>query len=175
MFADAVKALQQGEVVAVPTEAVYGLSVDPRSESAVKRLLELKKRNPEKGLILVASDITQLEPYVEILPEHILSTWPGPVTWVVPAKNTVFGLLRGKHSTIAVRVSAHPIVSSLCAEFGGALVSTSANVEGQPPALTEQAVREYFGKDVLIVPGNLGGLSKPTEIRDARTGEVIRL
>jgi len=174
MFADAVKSLQQGNVIAVPTEAVYGLSVDPRNERAVQKLLDLKKRNPEKGFILVASHASQLESFIEDLPENILSTWPGPITWVVPAKNSVSILLRGKHQTIAVRVTSHPVLSALCSAFDGPLVSTSANPEGLLPAMSEQEVRDYFGDDILIVAGELGGLDKPTEIRDARTGAVIR-
>lgn len=174
MFADAVKALAKGDVIAVPTEAVYGLSVDPQNLVAIQRLLDLKKRNPDKGLILVAADVAQLEPYVQAFPENILSTWPGPITWVVPAKNTVSALLRGKHDAIAVRVTAHPVLSALCQAFGGALVSSSANFEGQTPARTQQELHDYFGKNLLIVAGELGGLEKPTEIRDARTGDIIR-
>jgi tRNA threonylcarbamoyl adenosine modification protein (Sua5/YciO/YrdC/YwlC family) len=176
MFAQAVKALAQGEVIAVPTEAVFGLSVDPQNILAVQKLLDLKKRNPDKGLIIVAADLTQLEPYIDIqdIHENILSTWPGPYTWVFPAKSSVSSLLRGKHSTIAVRVTAHPVMSGLCAEFGGALVSSSANFEGLSPALTSNEIQDYFGKDLVIVPGALGGRNKPTEIRDALTGEIIR-
>jgi len=176
MFAQAVKCLAQGEVIAVPTEAVYGLSADPQNLQAVQKLIDLKKRNPDKGLIIVAADLSQLEPYIDIrhIFENILSTWPGPYTWVFPAKATVSSLLRGKHSTIAVRVTAHSVISGLCAAFGGALVSSSANFEGLLPALTEQEVRQYFGKDLVIVPGALGGRNKPTEIRDVKTGEIIR-
>lgn len=174
MFEAAVQALARGEVISVPTEAVYGLSVDPRNLEAVQRLLELKHRNPDKGLIIVGSEVSHLEPYLEQLPSSILSSWPGPHTWLCPAKASVSPLLKGKHQTLAVRVSAHPVMSALCAAFGGALVSTSANTEGLPPALTEQAVRDYFGKEVLIVPGELGGLDKPTEIRDAMSGKLIR-
>jgi L-threonylcarbamoyladenylate synthase len=176
MFRQAVKSLAQGEVVAVPTEAVYGLSADPKNLQAVQRLIDLKKRNPDKGLIIVAAHLTQLEPFIDIqnISETILSTWPGPFTWVFPTRSTVSSLLRGKHETIAVRVTAHPVMSGLCAEFGGALVSSSANPEGLAPALSVQDIRDYFGNDLVIVPGELGGRVSPTEIRDARTGEIIR-
>jgi L-threonylcarbamoyladenylate synthase len=176
MFAQAVNALAEGEVVAVPTEAVYGLSADPKNLQAVQRLISLKKRNPDKGLILVAAELSQLEPYIDIqhISENILSTWPGPYTWVFPAKASVSSLLRGTHSSIAVRVTAHPIMAALCAEFGGALVSSSANPGGLPPALSMQEVRKYFGNNLVIVPGELGGDNQPTVIRDAGTGEIIR-
>lgn len=174
MFEAAVQALQRGEVIAVPTEAVFGLSVDPRNLEAVARLLELKHRNPAKGLILVGSEVSQLEPYVELIPPSILSSWPGPHTWVCPAKAAVSSLIKGKHESLAIRVTAHPVMSALCHAFGGALISTSANTEGQPPAMNHEEVRAYFGNELVIVPGDLGGLDKPTAIRDALTGTLIR-
>lgn len=178
MYAKAVKALSQGDVVAVPTEAVYGLSGDPHNLTAVQTILDLKQRNPDKGFILVASDFSQLEPFIEPLsPEvyqRVMATWPGPHTWVVPARASVSSLLRGKHTTIAVRITAHPVMAGLCKEFNGALVSTSANIEGKPPALTEQDVQQIFGKDVFVVPGALGDNAQPTSIKDALTGHVIR-
>lgn len=178
MFTDAVHALKQGEVIAVPTEAVYGLSVDPRNEVALQRLLDLKKRNPEKGLILVGSDFSQFEDFIEPLSAdmyaRVMATWPGPHTWIVPAKKSVHALLRGKHNTLAVRITAHTVMSGLCEAFNGPIVSTSANPEGLPPALSVKEIKEYFGNNLLIVSGELGGLTKPTEIRDARTGQLIR-
>jgi L-threonylcarbamoyladenylate synthase len=178
MKSAAVEALLRGEVIAVPTEAVYGLSVDPRNLQAVQRLIDLKQRNPAKGLILVASDFSQLEAYLEPLPpaiqDQLFATWPGPFTWVVPAKPSVSPLLRGQFSSIAVRVTAHPVLASLCKAVQGPLVSSSANPEGLPPATTEKDLRAYFGDDLLLVPGALGGLAKPTEIRDAMTGSLIR-
>lgn len=178
MFEDAIASLNRGDVIAVPTEAVYGLSVDPQNISAIEKLLKMKNRNPDKGFILVASDFSQLESYIrELTPNlktELLSRWPGPTTWVVPAKDSVPFLIKGNHETVAVRVTSHPTLSKLCVEFGRPLISTSANVEGEPPAVSEQTVRDYFGKDILIVPGTVGTLGRPTEIRDARTGKVIR-
>jgi L-threonylcarbamoyladenylate synthase len=175
MLTRSLAALERGEVIAVPTEAVFGLSADPRNLDAVQAVLNLKKRDPNKGFILVASSVSQLEPYLENIPEHILSSWPGPVTWVVPAKKIVSPLLRGKHNSIAVRVTAHPVLSALCTAYGSALVSTSANPEGLPPALTHAMLQDYFGESLLITPGELGGRDKPTEIRDALTGDILRL
>lgn len=177
MFTQAVKALAQGEVIAVPTEAVYGLSADARNLQAVQELIRLKKRNPDKGLILVAENIAQLEAYIdlELITPEIASTWPGPFTWIFPAKSSVSPWLRGTHASIAVRVTAHPVMAGLCAEFGAALVSSSANTEGLAPALTTQEIRDYFGERLFVVPGALGGRTNPTQIRDALTGEIIRL
>jgi L-threonylcarbamoyladenylate synthase len=179
-YAYAINALNMGNIIAIPTEAVYGLSVDPKNLSAVEKLLALKGRDPNRGFILVASDVSQLEPYIEPLPPEIAAklnaTWPGPYTWIVPAKAKVSPLIRGMHDNIAVRVTSHPTLSGICQDFGGALISTSANPDGLPPAQNEQAVRDYFDdKLAAIVPGSLGRSAKPTQIRDAMTDAIIRI
>lgn len=171
--------LRHGGVVAYPTEAVYGLGCDPQSSEAVEKLLRLKRRPLAKGLILVAGSLAQLTPYIAPLTDEIAArvvpTWPGPFTWLLPAAATTAPWLRGEHATIAVRISDHPIVSALCNAFGGALVSTSANIAGRPPARDALAVRRVFGTGVdYILHGPLGGLERPTSIRDACTGRVLR-
>lgn len=176
---EAVQALQQGGVIAYPTEAVYGLGCDPFNMRAVERLLNIKHRSQDKGLILIAAEFDQLSPYLaEIdnsLKAKIFSTWPGPVTWLWPAKPEVSSLLRGKHDTIAVRVTAHTLAAALCRGFGSALVSTSANLSGKPAARTPEEVRSQFGDRLdYVLEGEIGGFSRPSQIRDALTGAVIR-
>lgn len=170
--------ISRGGIVAYPTEAVYGLGCDPSNEQVLMRLVRLKQRSPEKGFILIAADIDQLLPYVRFtaaILKRIGPSWPGPVTWLVPAQTTVSPLLTGAHDTLAVRVTDHPVARSLCEKAGTALVSTSANRSGQLPARNDIQVRRMFGTDVdFILPGNTGKQKKPTEIRDARTGRVIR-
>jgi len=172
--------LQQGGVIAYPTEAVFGLGCDPFNPVAVTELLRLKQRSPGKGLILIADNFAKLKPLLEEISEErlaaVLATWPGPYTWVFPANLArVPESIRGMHATIAVRVTAHEIARQLCQTFGGPLVSTSANFSFKDPLCTEEAVRTYFGNDLnYILPGKTGGLSKPTEIRDALTGEILR-
>jgi L-threonylcarbamoyladenylate synthase len=171
--------LRAGGVVAYPTEAVYGLGCDPQSRHAVEKLLQLKRRAATKGLILVAASLEQLDPYIAPLTDEIaqrvLSTWPGPFTWLVPAAEHTAPWLRGEHETIAVRVSGHPVVCALCETFGGALVSTSANWAGHAPARDALTVQRLFGSGVdYILHGPLGGLERPTSIRDARTGMMLR-
>lgn len=168
-----------GGVIAYPTEAVYGLGCDPLDPEAVHHILELKGRMASKGLILVAADFNQLEPYLEPLPRNMQAeaeaSWPGPVTWLLPARAEVPEWLRGEHDTLAVRVSAHPVVAALCRAFDGPLVSTSANRSGRAPARSALAVRRIFRDDVdYILHGPLGGLDRPTEIRDGATGRVVR-
>lgn len=177
---EAATLIRQGEVIATPTEAVYGLSADPYQLDAVQKILNLKQRNPAKGLILIAADVAQLISWVDwsrLTPEQgkiILTRWPGPVTWVVPAQSTVSPLLHGQLDTIAVRVTAHPIMRALCAACGHALISTSANVSGQPPAKTTEAVTQQFGPAFPILEGALGSSDQPTEIIDAVTGQRLR-
>lgn len=176
---DIVTALQAGKIIAYPTEAVYGLGCDPTNDEAITRLLQLKNRSFHKGLILIASHFEQLTPFISPIPAHrlvkIMATWPGPFTWVFPAEPHVSKLLRGNHTTLAVRVTNHPLAKSLCDRFGKPLVSTSANLEGQPPARDAATVKKIFGNRIdCIIAGEVGDLEHPTEIRDALTGELIR-
>lgn len=167
-----------GGIVAHPTEAVYGLACDPANTNAVLSLLALKKRSLEKGLILVASRFDQLEAYVEVTDEiyqKIATSWPGPHTWLLPAKQGVSQLLTGTHTTLAVRVSAHPVVQALCKECEQPIVSTSANIQSSPPARSALAVRRIFGQNLdLILHGAVDLNASPTEIRVAETGQIIR-
>lgn len=175
----AAQCLQAGQVIAYPTEAVYGLGCDPRNPKAFSRLLALKGRPQTKGVILIAADESQLAPYMADLSDEIMTrlqqSWPGPVTWIVPAAPDAPVWLTGGRDTIAVRVTAHPLAAALCRAFGGALVSTSANRSNQPPARTEAELQQAFGTELdMIVHGPLGGLTQPTRICDARTGTIIR-
>ncbi len=176
---NALNALRNGEVIAYPTEAVWGVGCDPQNEQAVRKLLALKQRPVEKGLILVAATIEQFAPYLtQVSPDkyqQLQASWPGFKTWVVPAPNAVPNWLRGDHSSIALRVSAHPAVQALCHAFGGPLVSTSANLAGQPEALTAEQVENYFSDQLaFILPGVLGGAAGPSPIVDLDTGQSLR-
>ena len=178
---EAAIALQTGGVIAYPTEAVWGLGCDPRNEQAVLRLLAIKQREVEKGLILIASHLDQLRPFLNLaaVPAEnlaaVLASWPGPHTWVMPASAAAPRWITGAHDGIAVRISAHPLVIELCNAYGGALVSTSANRAGQPAALTRETLDPAVleGVDGLAA-GETGGLGAPTAIRDALTGAAIR-
>ncbi len=171
--------LRLGEILAYPTEAVWGLGCDPLNESAVAALLALKRRSAAKGLILIAADFKQIEPFLDIpslqMRKKMLTSWPSPVTWVVPASRRTPAWLRGDRGTVAVRVTAHPIAAALCRVFGGPIVSTSANPSGARPARTELKIRSYFmGSRLNFLPGAVGGLNKPTAIYDAQSGIRLR-
>ncbi|WP_102794822.1 Sua5/YciO/YrdC/YwlC family protein [Bowmanella denitrificans] len=170
----------QGEVLAYPTEAVFGLGCDPDNEAAVFNILALKQRPVEKGVILIASHFSQLLPYVNdnAIPmdrrTQIISSWPGPYTWLLPKSERAPDWITGGSPLIAVRVSAHPVVRALCDFLDKPLVSTSANLAGQEPARTVEEVARIFAGRVHIVQGEVGQQAQPTQIRNGLTGQVVR-
>ncbi|VFP82291.1 Sua5/YciO/YrdC/YwlC family protein [Candidatus Erwinia haradaeae] len=174
------KYVSQSMVVSYPTESVFGLGCNPNSQIAVKYLLSLKKRSVKKGLILVSANYKQLIPWIadEELSDdqrsYMFSRWPGPVTWIVPARPTTPFWLRGQFTTIAVRVSNHPTVISLCKACNTALVSTSANLTGFLPCRGASEVIENIGNHIPVLVGQTSGHAHPSEIRNLITGELIR-
>lgn len=178
---NAIEQLSAGEVIAYPTEAVYGLGCDPDNEQAVLKLLAIKQRPVEKGLILVAATYSQLLPYIndKAIPlerrYQIFSSWPGHISWVLPASTSAPAWITGQFDSIAVRVSAHPVVQQLCQAYGKPIVSTSANLAGEPAITDRQQLLASIGlKVAAIVDGALGGAAQPSQIRDGLTGEIFR-
>lgn len=174
-----VKQLHSGCLIAYPTEAVWGLGCDPNNVHALRGILEIKKRPIEKGLILVAADIQQFRFLLRDLTQTELQTlsetWPGHSTWLVPHKQRVSIYVSGAHQTVAIRVSAHPIVQQLCRQFGGPIVSTSANPQGLAPASSAMRARRYFQtQDLTYAPGCVGKADAPSVIRDLKTNSIIR-
>jgi len=177
--ATAVEKLRAGCVIAYPTEAVYGLGCDPRNEAAVRKILSMKNRHESAGLVLIASDYAQLEPWVSDVDEALIAramqVWPGPVTWLFPRAEDVPDYVAGRHDTVAVRITAHGPSRELCKAFGSALISTSANHAAETPARSVEEVMDYFDSELGgILAGELGGGEKPSEIRDLLSGKIIR-
>jgi len=175
----AAKAVKAGEIIAYPTEAIYGLGCDPANLLALQKLVDLKARSANKGLILVASNWEQLAPYVHVTEQSMLDTamnsWPGPVTWIMSASDNCPALLTGNRDSIAVRISDHPVVRELCNCAQHALVSTSANISGELPLANAQEIEAVFAEKIAgVVDGSLGGLKSATSIFDARTGAQLR-
>ena len=180
-FHDALCHLQHGDVIAYATEAVFGLGCDSDNLQAVTKLLAIKNRPIEKGLILVAASWEQLLPYIAVdsIPAACLAkaqaSWPGPYTWVMPADPSTPSWLTGQFDSLAVRVSSHPQVQQLCRAFGKPLVSTSANLSGMPPCRTAAEVAlQLAGKVDYILHGVVGGATNPSTILDVLTGHVFR-
>ncbi|RME36045.1 MAG: tRNA threonylcarbamoyladenosine biosynthesis protein RimN [Gammaproteobacteria bacterium] len=174
----ALRVIRAGGVLAYPTEAVWGLGCDPFNPLAVRGLLALKGRSPDKGLIVLAAHVGQIEPWVrfpdQAIRDRVLASWPGPVTWLLPALPETPGWLTGGRDTLAVRVTTHPVAAALC-RVAGPLVSTSANPAGRPPARRALQVRKWFAGDIdLLVPGETGGERAPSRIIDARSGRRLR-
>lgn len=171
-----IKPLKQGGVIAYPTEAVFGLGCDPLNETAVRRLLSLKQRSLDKGLILIASDFSQVADFLLPLNDQQKQvTQPSETTWIFPAKSNAPHWITGKFDSIAVRITKHPPVRQLCELFGSALISTSANLSGQPPAKSSHEVIVQFDQLLDgVLDREVGTLLKPTEIRDSMTRKIIR-
>lgn len=177
--ARAARVVLAGGVIAYPTEAVFGLGCLPGNRAAVERVLAIKRRSWRKGLLLIGAELAQLEPFV-VLPSEprlgaILASWPGPVTWVLQARPHVPSWISGGRDSVAVRLTDHPLARELCAAARSALVSTSANVSRRPPLRDLRVLRRELGREVdYVLAGALGGLARPTVIKDGRTGKILR-
>ena len=175
----AAQLLREGGIVAYPTEAVWGLGANPFNGTAIDRLLSLKQRSIDKGLIVVAANIAQLAPYLSTLSakqkQLLAASWPGPVTWLVPNDNGFPYWISGQHNSVAMRVSAHPVVQGLCLAFGGPIVSTSANPQGKSAPRFSWQVHRYFKHNIdYYTPGQTSGRKSASEIRDLLSGQIVR-
>lgn len=178
MAADLRVTLRRGGIVAYPTESCYGLGCDPHNARALKHLIRLKGRDAAKGLLLIADRLSRLQAHPRPLNAadraRVRRTWPGPVTWIVPASAACPAMLTGGRATIAVRVTSHPGAARLCRALGTALVSTSANKSGKKPAQTAAQCRRMFGARVRVVDGRIGTRQRPSTLIDLVTGTVLR-
>lgn len=177
----AVQALHSGHIIAYPTEAVWGIGCDARQSKAVHFLLAAKQRSVEKGLIILVDQLDRIHHWLDwqrLTPERthdILTSWPGPYTWVLPCTQHAPVWLTGRHSAIAVRISAHPLVAQLCCHWQAPLVSTSANRTGQSPVTHRHAIDPVIQQHCIgYLPGQTQTHARPTQIRDAQTGQILR-
>lgn len=170
--------LDQGGLIAYPTEAVFGLGCDPLDGQAVMRLLALKRRDISKGLILIADTAERLQPYAAVDPAEwaqLAAGWPAARTVVVPAAAGVPDWLTGGREEIALRVPAHATPRAISRAFGEPIVSTSANITGRPVAQNALTARRLFAHaGVKIVPGTVDRRARPSQIIHWPTGRIIR-
>lgn len=174
-----IEMLDRGGVIAYPTEAVYGLGCRADDRAATERICALKERQVDQGVIVLIRDLEQLgdwiEPVSDKQQDKLASTWPGPVTWLIPATEHCPAWLRGRHPSLAVRQSAHPLCKQICESLDVPLVSTSANRSGQAPARSATEAEKIFGDEVdLIIDAPLGDAEKPSAIFDLRSGDKLR-
>lgn len=172
----AAEALRAGEVVAYPTETVYGLGVDPFNEAALDRLYRVKQRDPQHAVLLIVGHLDQITavaaPLTATAAAYVEAFWPGPLSLLLPP---AFGLppaILGPDGEVCLRWTSHPIAAALCTAFGGAIVSTSANLSGQPPARRAPDVPPR-GVAICIDGGELGSGPAST-VFEPESGRILR-
>ena len=178
---EAVSVLQSGGVIAYPTEGLVGLGCNPLNEQALQRLLDIKKRPLNKGMILIAADFDQLRSFVDLQPVsaairlQMLKDWPGHVTWLLPAAKGLSPYLTGSFETVAVRVTPHPLVAELCRAFGGPITSTSANLSGGAEITSVSMLGDQIRAQLdYVVEADTLGIGSASTIRHYKTGARLR-
>lgn len=174
--AEAVAALRTGEGVVYPTETLYGLGFDPFSEAALNTLYEAKQRDRTEPVLLVISSLEQLGPLVEgVSPKAracMDAFWPGPLSIVFKKSEALPEKVCGGKDTVCVRWTSSPVAQDLCAAFGGAITSTSANRTGERPAQSVGEV-DVQGVAIGIDGGRIEG-GVPSTVLDPETGTIFR-
>ncbi|MCP3887343.1 MAG: threonylcarbamoyl-AMP synthase [Desulfobulbaceae bacterium] len=144
--------LRQGKIVAFPTETYYGLGVDPGNDGALARLFSLKQRQADKPLLLLIKNRNQLDSLVSHVPsqypELMDRYWPGPLTLIFPAHQSLNSKLTANTNTVGIRISPHPVASSLVQHVGMPITATSCNISGYSPAKSAEEVLRIFGEGV---------------------------
>jgi L-threonylcarbamoyladenylate synthase len=176
-LARAVEVLRSGGLVAYPTDTVYGIAADPRSDLAVERVFALKNRDPGTAVPLIASDTEQAMAAGEFGPRELRlaeAFWPGPLSIVVPAKPVLSRAVMGARDSIAVRVPAHAVARGLAAAFGFCITATSANPSGATPAEAADSVIEILpGVDLVLDAGRAPGGLPSTIVALEDDGPVL--
>ena len=195
----AAKWLKKGQLLAYPTESVWGIGCDAYDEAAVQRILDIKQRPQAKGMIVITDSIERLTPLLEVLEdaqrEQVVKSWQTDNnthhpqeqqahTWLLPIPSTLATnippWITGQHQTVAVRVIAHPTIRQLCQQMVsthnpfGLLVSTSCNPSGHQPASTFDEAYAYFGEQISYLKAETLGYTLPSQICDATTGLIVR-
>jgi len=151
----AVEALRDGELVAFPTETVYGLGANASNPAAVQKVFALKGRPPNHPVIVHIDDQKYLRRWARDVPPAAQKLadafWPGPLTLVLPRAEGVLDVVTGGQDTVAVRIPSHPMAQQLLTAFGGGIAAPSANRYGRLSATRAEHVRDEFGDDVKVV------------------------
>jgi L-threonylcarbamoyladenylate synthase len=152
---DAVEALRAGDLVAFPTETVYGLGANANDPSAVRKIFEVKGRPATHPVIVHIDDPRYLQRWVRDLSDAGMKLaeafWPGPLTLVAKRAPAVNDVVTGGQDTVAIRVPSHPVAQQLLNTFGGGIAAPSANRYGRVSPTRAEHVREEFGDEVKII------------------------
>ncbi len=175
-IAEAASLIRAGEVVAYPTETVYGLAVDPFSTAAIQKLFAVKGRNESNPVLLIAANLDQVEQVVDRISaaaqKCIDRFWPGPLGLVLPKAASVPTAVCAGGPKVCVRVTASQTARALCLAVGHPITSTSANRSGAPPARTASAI-DLNGVSLCVDGGDLA-LSLPSTVFDPDARVIIR-
>jgi len=181
LLTNACQLLEKGEIVAIPTETVYGLAASIKHPEAINRIFEIKKRSKDKPLsinVLNRSDINQfVDRFPEGFEELAKTFWPGPLTLILPVdSDTISENIRAGLSTAAFRVPNHPLTRAIV-ETVGPLVVPSANISGRPSATCWEHVEDDFGHDLPILDGGASDVGLESTIVRFESGkwEILRL
>lgn len=177
-LAAAVETLRAGGVVAYPTDTLYGLAVDPRSDAAVARLFEVKGRDRSQPIPLIAADLSQAQRAGRFGRDELRlanAFWPGPLSIVVPAADAVAPSALAADGTVAIRVPAHDLARELAAAFGFCLTATSANRSGQPPTASPGVAADTLRDrlDLLLDGGDAPGGPPSTIVAVGEGGPTL--
>ena len=175
-FVEAARAVRAGEVVAYPTETVYGLGVDPFSDEAVRRLFAVKGRDPSKPVLVIVADVEQLKRVTEYVSDlawvYVRAFWPGPLSLLLPKAGALAEALTAGQEKVCVRCPGSALARRLCRAVGFAITSSSANLSGEPPARSLDAL-DLPGVSIGIDGGLLAD-SAPSTVFDPDTGHILR-
>lgn len=181
--------LRRSQVIAVPTDTLYGFACDARSENAIQKIYSIKGRSATKPLAICVADVEDVEPYgtVKHLPQGLLKALlPGPVTLILPREDSslLAKSLNPGLSSIGVRIPDDPFLRTLCRTFGGALALTSANLSSQPSTVSVDEFRDLWGHCSFIFdagqlpPGRVGStivdLTSPGTFKIVRDGSALK-
>lgn len=151
----AVEFLVDGQVIAYPTETIYGLGADVTSRKAVKRIYELKSRDYGLPISILVADLKMLRDVVSDVPDSALQLmrkfWPGALTILFSASSLIPKGLVTNTNKVGVRISSHPVAAAIVEKFGRPITTTSANLSGFPPSLSVKHVQKYFGEKLPCI------------------------
>ena len=171
-------AISRGAVFGYPTDTIWGFGCHPLIRHSVERILEIKRRSPNKGLILLSSKLDYCYDYIDADPhelEPMRHPCARPTSWLVGASEFCPAAIRGGFPTVAIRITGHPLIQALCDSLQAPIVSTSANRAGRSPVRSALQMRKQFDAELdYIVTGFSAGSGRPSEIKFLHDGASVR-